>query len=132
MFWQSFECEICKTIYPCIRPYAKCSLSGTQGKEVQLRGYDEGSYWGPFETINKGKSVARTIHVITPSPGNTLFKIGRGHESDIRVADISVSRVHVRVYIYRILGSALLHQGGLPGRRQPLQVRYPDSGSKHH
>lgn len=33
------------------------------------------------------------MHVIKPAE-QTEFKIGRGHESDLRVSDISVSRCH--------------------------------------
>jgi pSer/pThr/pTyr-binding forkhead associated (FHA) protein len=35
------------------------------------------------------------VHVIKPlQGGKTEFKLGRGHESDLRVSDISVSRCH--------------------------------------
>ena len=37
------------------------------------------------------------VHVIKPSNeegGKTQWKLGRGHESDLRVSDISVSRCH--------------------------------------
>ena len=35
------------------------------------------------------------VHIIRPQKGGqTEFKMGRGHESDLRVSDISVSRCH--------------------------------------
>lgn len=34
------------------------------------------------------------VHLIMPTPEMTTFKLGRGHESDVRVSDISVSRCH--------------------------------------
>lgn len=35
------------------------------------------------------------VHVIKPTNGGkSEFKLGRGHESDLRVSDISVSRCH--------------------------------------
>lgn len=35
------------------------------------------------------------VHIIKPKQGSkTEFKLGRGHESDLRVSDISVSRCH--------------------------------------
>lgn len=41
------------------------------------------------------KNSSRIVHVIKPeADGQTEFKIGRGHESDLRVSDISVSRCH--------------------------------------
>ena len=47
-----------------------------------------------IEALNKDKNAARTIHVLLPSPTKNAFKLGRGHESDVRIADISVSRFH--------------------------------------
>lgn len=34
------------------------------------------------------------VHLIMPSQTMQTFKLGRGHESDVRVSDISVSRCH--------------------------------------
>jgi pSer/pThr/pTyr-binding forkhead associated (FHA) protein len=34
------------------------------------------------------------VHVIMPDETRKEFKMGRGHESDLRVNDISVSRCH--------------------------------------
>lgn len=34
------------------------------------------------------------IHLIRPSDKKDSFKFGRGHESDLRINDISVSRCH--------------------------------------
>lgn len=32
-----------------------------------------------------------------PNESKKIFKLGRGHESDVRVTDISVSRVHASI-----------------------------------
>ena len=45
----------------------------------------------PFE-----KSSGRVIHLIKPF-GDGAFKMGRGHESQVRICDISVSRVHTLI-----------------------------------
>ena len=37
------------------------------------------------------------VHVIMPDAEKKTFKLGRGHESDVRVSDISVSRCHALV-----------------------------------
>ena len=37
------------------------------------------------------------IHLIMPDNDKQLFKLGRGHESDVRVSDISVSRCHALI-----------------------------------
>jgi hypothetical protein len=37
------------------------------------------------------------VHLIMPDSEKKVFKLGRGHESDVRVSDISVSRCHALV-----------------------------------
>jgi pSer/pThr/pTyr-binding forkhead associated (FHA) protein len=37
------------------------------------------------------------VHLIMPDLDKKTFKLGRGHESDVRVSDISVSRCHALV-----------------------------------
>ena len=50
-----------------------------------------------LETINKDKTATRTIYIIFPTPGKNILKLGRGHEADVRISDISVSRLHAQV-----------------------------------
>jgi hypothetical protein len=52
---------------------------------------------GAYMTISslaKEKHNARSIYVLTPRSTQTRFKIGRSHEADLKVNDISVSRIH--------------------------------------
>jgi pSer/pThr/pTyr-binding forkhead associated (FHA) protein len=37
------------------------------------------------------------IFIMKPNKPQMEFKVGRGHDSDIRVSDISVSRYHARI-----------------------------------
>ena len=37
------------------------------------------------------------VHLIMPDADKQNFKLGRGHESDVRVSDISVSRCHALI-----------------------------------
>lgn len=37
------------------------------------------------------------VHLIMPDSDKNIYKLGRGHESDVRVSDISVSRCHALV-----------------------------------
>lgn len=37
------------------------------------------------------------VHIISPDALKKAFKIGRGHDSDLRVNDISVSRCHAAI-----------------------------------
>ena len=49
-----------------------------------------------LESLTFEKNSSRMVHIIKPHQGSgkTDFKMGRGHESDLRVSDISVSRCH--------------------------------------
>lgn len=89
-FWKAFECEICKTAYPL--------LMKSQGRTFNLVKYERPT--GNFmvlESLYQEKNTARIIHIIRPSAEKSLFKLGRGHESDLRINDISVSRCHAKI-----------------------------------
>jgi hypothetical protein len=47
-----------------------------------------------LESLPFDKNSSRMIHVLSPTPEYLEFKLGRGHDSDVRVSDISVSRIH--------------------------------------
>ena len=47
-----------------------------------------------LESLNQEKNTSRIIHIISPDSKKDSFKLGRGHESDLRINDISVSRCH--------------------------------------
>lgn len=42
-------------------------------------------------------SSAKSVYVVDLDTQNDVYKIGRGHDSDIRVSDISVSRCHAMI-----------------------------------
>lgn len=44
-----------------------------------------------LEILSKDKNLTKGIHVITLANKDSV-KLGRGHDADIRIADISVSR----------------------------------------
>lgn len=50
-----------------------------------------------LESLMQEKNTSRIIHIIKPSGTKTIFKLGRGHESDLRINDISVSRCHAKI-----------------------------------
>ncbi len=93
-FWKSFECEICKKAYPLVLR-AKCETSKTGFRTYNLVDYErpEGNFL-VLESLNQEKNTSRIIHIIRPSDSKISFKFGRGHESDLRINDISVSRCH--------------------------------------
>ena len=47
-----------------------------------------------LESMPLDKNTSRNIHLLTVTPEQTEFKLGRGHESQVRINDISVSRCH--------------------------------------
>ncbi len=47
-----------------------------------------------LESMLHEKNSSRMFHVMEVNSSNHEFKMGRGHESGVRVNDISVSRVH--------------------------------------
>ena len=70
----------------------------TDGKNYSLVDYErpKGSYL-VLESLNQEKNTSRIVHLIKPSPQKDSFKMGRGHESDLRINDISVSRLHALI-----------------------------------
>jgi hypothetical protein len=89
-FWKTFECEICKTAYPL--------MIKTNGKNFHLVGYERpNTSYLVLESLNQEKNTSRIIHIVKPSAGKDVFKMGRGHESDLRINDISVSRLHAMI-----------------------------------
>lgn len=50
-----------------------------------------------LESLNLEKNTSRMVHIISPDALKKKFKIGRGHDSDLRVNDISVSRCHATI-----------------------------------
>jgi pSer/pThr/pTyr-binding forkhead associated (FHA) protein len=47
-----------------------------------------------LESMPLDKNTSRNIHMLTVTEKKNEFKLGRGHESEVRINDISVSRCH--------------------------------------
>lgn len=47
-----------------------------------------------LESMPLDKNNSRNVHLLTVTPTQSEFKLGRGHESQVRINDISVSRCH--------------------------------------
>jgi len=50
-----------------------------------------------LETINQEKGSSRGIHMLVPNKKGMNYKLGRGHEADVKITDISVSRLHAYI-----------------------------------
>ena len=84
-----FECEICKQPFPRLV---------TRGKDFQMEMITIERPQKPYiilEGINQRKESReqRCLHVICAQK-DVNVKMGRGHQCEIRLQDISVSRMH--------------------------------------
>ena len=84
--WKSFECELCKTLYSESAKQKYCLIN----------------YESPFSSYIalecSNSNNANNVFVLNLNNNKTQFKIGRGHDSDIRISDISVSRLHAMIH----------------------------------
>jgi len=87
-YWRTFECEICKQAYPYIFKI------GTNIYRLVTLTKPASNRYIVMESLPLEKNSSRTIHVLNFADDNTQFKMGRGHDSEVRVNDISVSRCH--------------------------------------
>ena len=77
-----------------------------------------------LESLDLEKNSSRIIHTVIANDRKFKFTLGRGHESDLRINDISVSRLHahieykdgnfVLVDCRSKFGTLALHHGHLP------------------
>jgi pSer/pThr/pTyr-binding forkhead associated (FHA) protein len=83
------DCEICKSSFP--------FTIGSNDKDLELFKIDKPT--APFivlEAVGSDRNSNRGVHVISISNDNSIT-LGRGHDADVRISDISVSRCHANV-----------------------------------
>ncbi|CAG9328886.1 unnamed protein product [Blepharisma stoltei] len=88
-YWKDFSCELCKTKLP--------SIIQIGGQQYELIGFTHPTK--PFIILEDFRSDLRHsngVHIITLEPEN-YAEIGRGHECDVKLTDISVSRNHSKI-----------------------------------
>lgn len=88
-YWKKFECEICKQSYPYIFK-SKDHLF----KLIDIQAPQPDQNYILMESMPIDKNSSRMIHMLSVSELKQDFKLGRGHESEVRINDISVSRCH--------------------------------------
>lgn len=91
--WKSLECELCKFKYP--------DRIQIKGKVVDLLCIKKPeNNFIVLESVGPGFSdpgnMSKTVNVISFQDKNNI-RLGRGHDSDIRLPDISVSRNHANI-----------------------------------
>ncbi len=90
-YWKKFECEICKEMFP----YTfKIGRSIYKIVDVSEHINNHNNNYILLESMPLDKNHSRNVHLLTVTPQQSEFKLGRGHESQVRINDISVSRCH--------------------------------------
>ena len=92
-YWPSLDCELCKVKYPTeIKPL---KASSTVIKVIEYDTPPASKDYLVWESVSK--SASKVVHVIDLSKQKRFF-VGRGFEADLRVNEISVSRLHASVF----------------------------------
>jgi len=94
-FYRPLACELCKAVYPA---YVHVGSDRFPLVEVPRT-------TAPFIVLenmvrDSQQHASRGLHVISLAE-NKLLKLGRGHESDVRIADVSISRCHATIRFHR-------------------------------
>lgn len=89
-FYRPLACELCKAVYP---THVQMGTERQPLVEVPTTA-------APFIVLenmvrDSQQHTTRGLHVI--SLAEKVLKLGRGHESDVRIADVSISRCHATV-----------------------------------
>ena len=92
-FWSDFSCELCKSLLPNSVKHNEKNL------DLITINYPTTPYM-VLEDIRPDGNEFQILHVVDLSPGMTA-NVGRGHNCDIRLSDISVSRNHAKVRFIR-------------------------------
>ncbi|TNV74236.1 hypothetical protein FGO68_gene11599 [Halteria grandinella] len=99
-YWKDLNCELCKTAFP---NYVKSPWQEEHDKDISLHvvNYEKPSYteeqtpaYLVLESITNAQG--KVIHVVDMSKCEEA-KIGRGNDVDVRITDISVSRLHALI-----------------------------------
>ena len=87
--WKSIDCEICKTSFP-------FSLGNT-GEGTDLFKIEKpNTPYIVLEGLGGEKNSNRGVHIVSITSTNNIT-LGRGHDADVRISDISVSRCHATI-----------------------------------
>ena len=87
--WKALECSLCKMPFPSTviikgRIFDLVSIPKPEGEYITL------------EAVQHQRDSPQTIHLI-PLQNKNHVRLGRGHDSDVRISDISVSRNHALI-----------------------------------
>ena len=90
-----FNCELCH------EPYQITIKNNNKNYNLIDYNIPEGQNYIILQSLNsiKENNYPLSIHVLMFIENESSFILGRGHESDIRITDISVSRSHARIFM---------------------------------
>jgi len=90
---KAYNCEICKEPYPISIKYGETSYN------LLTYPIPDGQNFVILESLNsiKENQYPLSVHILLFTD-NDYYILGRGHDSDVRISDISVSRVHSKIY----------------------------------
>lgn len=99
-FYRPLTCELCKAIYP-----AYLHIANDTGHQERVPLVEVPRTQPPFIALenmvrDSHQHSCHGLHVISLAD-NKLLKLGRGHESDVRIADVSISRCHATIRFHR-------------------------------
>lgn len=77
-YWKKFECEICKQMYPYTFKIGQIIYKIIDLNEITA--LITGNYI-LLESMPLDKNTSRNIHLLSVTPEQSEFKLGRGHES---------------------------------------------------
>lgn len=89
--WKSLDCELCKKPFP-----HSLNINGTRIELIDIPKPD--ARFIVFELLRKDKTSPRGLHLVSLG-GSDAVKVGRAHDNDMRISDISVSRLHATISI---------------------------------
>jgi len=88
-YWKDMACELCKVNLP-----STIVLEGVKWDLISIT-YPNQAYV-LLEDFRPDRSQSHGLHVVSLS-NNQSVELGRSHESDIKISDISVSRKHAKL-----------------------------------
>lgn len=90
--WKTMSCDLCRKPYP-----HKFCIAGNIVELVDIPKPSE--KYMILESLCKDKNSNKGLHVLSFHSKKTL-KLGRGHDCELRVSDISVSRIHAQISMH--------------------------------
>lgn len=88
-FWKSLDCELCMTEYP-----QTINHKGTKFDLMEIQKPE--CPYVVLESVMRDRNSRIGLYIISMNNKNNI-RLGRGHDSDIRISDISVSRFHALI-----------------------------------